>query len=329
MIDLAVEYKTFNYLYWCLPVILLWAMDFWSLLTKTQLIYPQKIMNQAKLSIFRSIIFLIALCGLALIAYAATQPRQAQKFEQGSIEVNDIFFVFDVSRSMLADDLRPNRLEVAKDKLREFVSLRPRDRIGVILFSEKVFTLLPLTSDLKLIDQVLADIRIGYLGSGTNIGDGLALAVARGAQSEAKNKVIILLTDGVSNVGNMTPLEAAEIAKNYKMKVYVICIGTDDDAKIPLGAGPMGQRYQNIPGGSVDMDTSQKIADMTGGRAYYANTAGSLKNVLSEIDKLERTEIKGEGRIVYDELYWNYLALGALLFVLAELLRRFIMKEYL
>jgi Ca-activated chloride channel homolog len=329
MIDAVVEYKSFTYLYWCIPAIIFWFADYWGLLSRTQLIYPQKVMSRTKAQLFRGLVSLLGIIGLSLIAYAATQPRLPQKFEQGSIEVNDIFFVFDVSRSMLADDLSPNRLEVAKAKLREFVSLRPRDRIGVILFSEKVFTLLPLTSDLKLIDQVLADIRIGYLGSGTNIGDGLALAVARGAQSEAKNKVVILLTDGVSNVGNMTPLEAAEIAKNYKMKVYVICIGTDDDAKIPLGTGPLGQRYQNIPGGSVDMETSQKIADLTGGRAYYASTAGSLKNVLTEIDKLERTEIKGEGRIVYDELYWKYLAWGVFIFLVAEILRRFVMREYL
>lgn len=323
----AVEYKNFSYIYLGVVVTLLWIIDYFSLLSPSQIIYPIRAKSQR--SIKRYTVLLLGVIGLFFLSYAATGPRKALSYQENNIEVNDIIFVFDVSRSMLADDISPNRLEVAKKKLREFVSLRPKDRIGVVLFSEKVFTLLPLTTDLKLIDQVIGDINVGYLGSGTNIGDGLALGVARASQSETKNKIIILLTDGVSNVGTMTPLEAAEIAKKYNIKVYTIGIGTDDTAKIPLGNSGFSQRYQNIPGGSIDMETLQKISDMTSGRTYYANSSNALSDVFSEIEKLERTEIKGESRVVYEELYWKYLIMGFIFFLFAELMRRLSLREYI
>jgi hypothetical protein len=161
------------------------------------------------------LLFFVGVAGWAFLSYSLMQPRKAQKFSPSNIEVNDIILCIDVSRSMLAEDIKPNRLEVAKDRIREFVKMRPTDRISVVIFSEKVFTLLPLTTDPVLVDQVLSEISIGYLGSGTNIGDGLALSVARAVNSETKNKVIVLLTDGVANVGTMTPIQAAEEAKKY------------------------------------------------------------------------------------------------------------------
>jgi Ca-activated chloride channel family protein len=245
------------------------------------------------------------------------------------IEVNDIFLVVDVSRSMLADDLKPNRLEVAKEKLREFANLRPTDRIGIIIFSEKVFTLLPLTTDPSLVDQILADIRIGFLGSGTNIGDALALAVARGQDSKTKNKVIVLLTDGVNNVGNMTPLNAARTAKEYNMKVYTIGLGTTK-SRLPIGKDQLGrQQYQSIPGGSIDVKTLEDISKMTGGKNFMAGSENSLEEILSEIQKLEKTKINNRGQVVYDELFFPYLLWGILMFLLCEFSRRFLMKEVL
>jgi Ca-activated chloride channel family protein len=228
---------------------------------------------------------------------------------------------------MLADDLQPNRLEVAKIKLREFAKLRPTDRIGVIVFSEKVFTLLPLTTDAALIDQILEDVAVGRLGSGTNIGDALALAVARASASKTKNKVIILLTDGVNNVGAMAPLKAAEIAKEYKIKVYTIGLGGAKDAKIPGGRGFFGKKYLTIPGGSIDMDTLQKISDMTGGKTYLASSEGSLKEILDEIQDLEKTKIDSKSRVVYDERYFPYLFIGLILFLGTEFTRRFVLRE--
>lgn len=311
-----------------LAIVIVWSLDFWKVLKKVQLIQPTR--NTKKLSkSLRFLTFVIGVSGWLLISYSMMGPRKALKYLPSNIEVNDIFLVVDVSRSMLAEDLYPNRLEVAKEKLREFAKLRPTDRIGVIAFSEKVFTALPLTVDPTLVDQILGEIRIGYLGSGTNIGDALALAVARGQDSKTKNKVIILLTDGVSNVGNMTPLEAAKIASSYNMKVYTIGLGGKSDAKIPAGNGMFGQRYQSIPGGSIDLKTLNEISDMTGGKSYMANTEGSLEEILNDIQKLEKTEINSQSQVVYDELYFKYLSLGLLLIFGSSILRRYFLKEIL
>ncbi len=222
------------------------------------------------------------------LSYSFAGPRRPLETAPSSIEVNDIFFVVDVSRSMLADDIEPNRLEVAKNKLREFAQLRPTDRVGVIMFSERVFTMLPLTTDPTLVDKILSDIRVGFLGSGTNIGDGLALAVARAQTSKTKNKVVILLTDGVNNVGNVTPLQAAKLAKESGIKVYTITLGTKADAKIPVGKGIFGTQYQTIPGGSFDLETMQEISDLTNGKSYMAESEESLKEILDEIQNLRK-----------------------------------------
>jgi Ca-activated chloride channel family protein len=257
------------------------------------------------------------------------QPRKPQKYTPSNIEVNDIILCIDVSRSMLAEDIRPNRLEVAKAKIREFVQMRPTDRISVVIFSEKVFTLLPLTTDPSLVDKVLSEISIGYLGSGTNIGDGLALSVARAVNSDTKNKVIILLTDGVANVGTMTPLQAAEEAKKFGIKVYTIGLGTDEEARIPVGNGVFGTQYQLIPGGSIDYKTLKEMSDLTGGKFYPAKSGGALKEILDDIQKLEKTEIKVNNKIVYDEQFYMYLLYGVCLIFLCEFLRRLLLKDVL
>lgn len=272
-------------------------------------------------------LYLIGIIGWAYLSYSLMQPREPQKFTPSNIEVNDIILCIDVSRSMLAEDIKPNRLEVAKARIRDFVKLRPTDRISVVIFSEKVFTLLPLTTDPALVDQVLSEISIGYLGSGTNIGDGLALSVARAVNSDTKNKVIILLTDGVANVGTLTPVQAAEEAKKYGIKVYTIGLGTDEDAKIPVGNGVFGTQYQLIPGGSIDYKTLKEISEMTGGRFYPAKSNNALKEILRDIQKLEKTEIKVNHKIVYDEQFYNFLLIGVSLLVLVEFLRRLLIRD--
>lgn len=267
--------------------------------------------------LIKGVFVIVGLIGWGFVIYSMTLPKKPAGFVKDPEEVNDVIFVVDVSLSMLADDFKPNRLEVAKEKILEFVELRPTDRIALVMFSEKVFTLLPLTTDLQLVRRAISDLRTGFLGSGTNIGDALALGVARGLQSLAKNKVIILLTDGVSNVGTMTPLQAAEEAKNANIKVYAIAVGGDGDARIPVPGGFGRQRFQYIPGGSFDVDTLKRIADMTGGEVFRADNESALANVLTKINELERTKIEKSGRAVYEELYWKPFALGVLLLALA------------
>lgn len=326
-LDLKMEYKSFEYIYLGIFFLIIWTLDFWKIFRKPVLVVPRNV-NTRGLAMGKLSIYVVSLIGLLLISFAMTGPRKALKYLPGNIEVNDIFLVVDVSRSMLADDLRPNRLEVAKEKLREFASLRPTDRLGVIIFSERVYTMLPLTTDPSLIDQVLSEIKIGYLGSGTNIGDALALAVGRAQNSETKNKVVVLLTDGVNNVGNLTPMQAAQMAKDFNIKVYTIGLGTHKNARLPIGKDSLGRnQYQPIPGGSIDLKTLQDISDLTGGKSYLAESEGSLADILGEIQKLEKTKIISQNQIIYDELFFRYLLWGILLFVIGELLRRFVIRE--
>lgn len=307
---------------------LIWSLDYWKILLRSKLHFPlqEKGLHWSK-KILRVTLFLAGVVAWGYLSFALMQPRKPQKFSPSSIEVNDIILCIDVSRSMLAEDIKPNRLEVAKERIREFAKMRVTDRIAVVIFSEKVITLLPLTTDPTLVDKVLAEISIGYLGSGTNIGDGLALSVARAVNSETKNKVIVLLTDGVANVGTLTPIQAAEEAKKHDIKVYTIGLGTDNDAKIPVGNGIFGTQYQLIPGGGIDYKTLKEISDITGGKFYPAKSEDALKSILSDIQKLEKTEIKVNNQIVYDEQYFSYLLIGVSILFAVEILRRLLMKD--
>lgn len=305
-----------------------WTLDYWKVFLRSPLFFPQQKTGSFWLRrTIRGLLFVAGIIGWGYLSYSMMQPRKAQKFSPSNIEVNDIILCIDVSRSMLAEDIKPNRLEVAKERIREFAKMRPTDRISVVIFSEKVFTLLPLTTDPALVDQVLSEISIGYLGSGTNIGDGLALSVARAVNSDTKNKVIVLLTDGVANVGTLTPMQAAEEAKKYGIKVYTIGLGTDEDAKIPVGNGIFGTQYQLIPGGSIDYKTLKEMSDLTGGKFYPAKSDGALKEILDDIQKLEKTEIKVNHKIVYDEQYYSYLLIGVALIFLVEFLRRLLLRD--
>ncbi len=309
---------------------LLWSIGFWGLFNRDKLTVAGVDRRLGKWFFLSKLaLFFTGLIGWALLCYSLTQPREPLGQGESNREVIDIALVVDVSRSMLAEDLLPNRLEATKRQIREFAKKRITDRIALIIFSEKVFTLLPLSTDPELLDKVISDINIGFLGSGTNIGDGLGLGVARLMESETKNRVIVLLTDGVNNVGNLTPLQSAEQAKENGIKVYTIGVGSAEDAKIPMGKSVFGTQYQLIPGGSIDYETLKKISDLTGGKFYPATDEEALEKVFSDIDKLERTEIKLNEQIIYKEHYYKYFISGFLLLLLAELLKKLILKEAL
>lgn len=317
----GMEYKTLSYALIGLAGLLIWTISYWRIFKKAQ-IYLRRGKGSWFLPTFRAFVFIVGIIAWLLISYSLTGPRRPMGQIKNPIEVNDIFIVLDTSLSMSAIDLQPNRLEAAKERVLQFIKMHPNDRIGLIIFSEKAFTLLPLTTDMKLIEQIVPRIIMGPLGGGTNIGDALALAVARESQSLAKSKVIILLTDGVNNVGSIPPLQAAEQARDQKVKVYTIGIGTDENAVMPMGHG-----FSKIPGGSVDLKTLEQISSITGGKSYSANDNKGLQKVLGEINRLEKTKIDASGRIVYEELYWKYLLWGVLVLMVVELFRRFVIKE--
>jgi Ca-activated chloride channel family protein len=321
------SFEHINYALWGLVGLFFWLISFFYWFRKPQLFIPKKY-KKSGFPFLRTLIFFAGIIGWLYISFALAGPRRPMGMDKNTIDVNDIFIVLDLSRSMLAEDLKPNRFVAAKEKVVEFVSLFPKDRIGLVIFAERVFTLLPLSTDLELIKKMVDQITLGPLGDGTNIGDALALAVGRLIQSQAKSKVILLLTDGVSNVGTITPLQAAEMAVANKIKIYTVGIGGDRDARIPVGSNMFGvQRYQVIPGGSVDAKGLKEIADMTNGKAYMANNNKALKNVLAEINKMERTQIEHSGKIIYQELYFKYLLTGILFLMGAELSRRLLLRE--
>ena len=321
------EFQHLNYALWGVVGLIFWLVSFFYWFRKPQLFLPKKYKRKG-FPILRSFIFLIGVIGWLYISFALAGPRRPMGMDKNTIDVNDIYIVLDLSRSMMAEDLQPSRVEAAKQKIVDFVSLFPKDRIGIIIFAERVFTLLPLSTDLELIKKMVDQIKLGPLGDGTNIGDALALAVGRLIQSQAKSKIILLLTDGVSNVGTLTPLQAAEMAASNKIKIYTVGIGGDKDARIPVGPNMFGvQRYQVIPGGSVDEKGLKEIAELTHGKAYMASNNKALKNVLDEINKMERTQIEHSGRIIYQELYFKYLQIGFFLLLGAELSRRLLLRE--
>lgn len=306
-----------------------WLWAFFNWFKKPQVFLPKKY-RVGKFSLLRVVFFALGSIAWLYFAIALAGPRKPLGNQEDKINVKDIYIVLDLSRSMLAEDMAPNRFESAKKQVHDFVNMFTLDRMGVIVFAEKVFTLLPLTTDTKIISKMVNSIQMGPLGDGTNIGDALALGTARLLESEAKSKIIVLLTDGVANVGTMTPLQAAEIAKENKIKIYTIGIGGDENAQIPVGGRNVFgvQRYQTIPGGSIDVKTMKEISEMTGGKTYLAKNNNTLKKVLDEINRLERTEvIKRQGKVVYEELYYQYLLYGTMLFVFCELGRRYLGRE--
>lgn len=308
--------------------LIFWSIDFFAVFRKAELVLPPKYNKQRKVPLLRSILFLIGVVSWLFISFSLMGPKTPMGKSNVKKEINDIYFVVDVSRSMLAEDFPPNRLEAAKEQIRKFVELSPVDRIGIIMFGDKVFTLTPVTTDLKLVEQSIEQINIGFLGSGTNIGDALGLALARSETSIAENKSIVLLTDGSANAGLMSPMQAAEKAKELGIKIYTIGIGGDPDAKLPIGRDAFGRkRYQNMPGQSMDFETLKRIAELSGGKDFIASDNDSLNQVLDEINKLERKGLEIKGRIIYREDYYRFLMIGFFLLLFVESIRRVFYRE--
>ena len=237
----------------------------------------------------RHILFALRTIALTLLIIVLARPQKTDKFQDISTEGIDIVLAQDISGSMLARDFRPDRLEASKNIATEFISGRPYDRIGLVVFSGESFTQCPLTTDHAVLINLLREIQSGMIEDGTAIGMGLATAVNRIKDSKAKSKVIILLTDGVNNRGEIAPATAAGIAKTFGIRVYTIGVGTQGMAPYPVQT-PYGIQYQNMP---VEIDEAilQEIAQNTGGKYFRATDNDKLIQVYREIDKLEKSKI--------------------------------------
>ncbi|MEE4176938.1 MAG: VWA domain-containing protein [Bacteroides sp.] len=263
--------------------------------------------------------FFLRMLVLALLIIALARPQSSSQSQDVSVEGIDIMVALDISGSMLAEDFRPNRLEVAKKTALEFIEMRPTDRLGMSVFSGESFTLCPLTTDHVLLKELTSGVTTGMVEDGTAIGDGLANAINRLRESEAISKVIILLTDGISNAGVIDPLTAAEIASVYGNRVYTIGVGSKGSVPYPFQT-PLGVQYRQV---EIPLDEAllTQIAEMTGGAYYWADNEQKLQEIYQEIDQLERTRIDvTEFTRKTDEFF--LLVIAALFLLLLEIVLR-------
>ena len=276
------------------------------------------------LAVLRHLPFVLRTAALCLIIVALARPRSSSEIEKIDSEGIDIVLVMDVSTSMLARDFTPDRISAAKDIAIEFISQRPSDRMGIVVFAGESYTQCPLTTDRATLINLMKEVQTDLIEDGTAIGNGLATAVARVMDSDAPSRVVILLTDGVNNSGEVAPQTAAEIAKTYGVRVYTIGVGANGMAPYPVMT-PWGVEMQNMQV-EIDEDLLKGISEATGGRYFRATDNTKLAEIYSEINRMEKARTTIDSFPVYKELFMRY-ALLALACLLLELLLRLLFRR--
>ncbi len=274
----------------------------------------------------RHLPFIFRILSIAFMIVAIARPRSSFDFEKVDTEGIDLFFVMDVSTSMLARDFDPDRISAAKDIAIEFISQRPRDRMGIVLFAGESFTQCPLTTDRATLINLMKDVDTGLIEDGTAIGNGLATAIARLKDSKGMSKVIILLTDGVNNRGEISPLMAAELAKTYGVRIYAIGIGAMGVAPFPVMT-PFGVQIQQVPV-EIDEQLLKQITQETGGKYFRATDNTKMLEIYGEINQMETSRTTVDSFPIYKELFMKY-AILALISLLGELLFRYLLLRRL
>ncbi|GAB4295850.1 MAG: VWA domain-containing protein [Ignavibacteriaceae bacterium] len=261
--------------------------------------------------------------GLLIVALA--RPQSFTSGQNVHTEGIDIVMVLDISGSMLAEDFTPNRLEAAKQVIDNFINDRISDRIGLVVFARDAFTQCPLTIDYSVLRNLLAQIKNGMIEDGTAIGNAIANGVNRLKDTDAKGKVMILLTDGVNNAGEIDPVSAAEIATLYGIRIYAIGVGTRGEAPYPVQT-PFGIRYQMVPV-EIDEELMKSIAQKTGGEYFRATNNRTLMEIYNKIDKLEKSKIEVTSYSKASELFYGWLGFAFLLLVFEFILSSTIFRE--
>ena len=269
--------------------------------------------------------FVFRMLAIAMIIVAIARPRSSESFEKTDTEGIDIVLTLDVSTSMLARDFTPDRINAAKDIAIEFISQRPNDRMGIVVFAGESFTQCPLTTDRATLINLMKDIETGLIEDGTAIGNGLATAVARLKDSKAKSRVIILLTDGVNNRGEISPLTASEIAKTFGIRVYTIGVGAMGMAPYPVMT-PFGVDIQQVEV-QIDEPLLQKIAEDTGGKNFRATDNTKLLEIYGEINKMEKNRVTVDSFPVYKELFMQYALIALCALLLEIIFRMFVIRR--
>ena len=276
------------------------------------------------LSVLRHLPFVLRLTALCLIIVAIARPRSSSQVEKIDTEGIDIVLAMDVSTSMLARDFTPDRISAAKDIAIEFIAQRPSDRMGIVVFAGESYTQCPLTTDRATLINMMKEVQTDLIEDGTAIGNGLATAVARMSGSDAPSRVVILLTDGVNNRGEVAPLTAAQIAKTYGIRVYTIGVGANGMAPYPV-VTPWGIEERKIQV-EIDEELLKGIAETTGGRYFRATDNTKLQEIYAEINRMEKSKTSIDSFPVYKELFSPF-AIAALICLLAELLVRLLLRR--
>ena len=276
------------------------------------------------LSVLRHLPFVLRLSALCLIIVAIARPRSSSQVEKIDTEGIDIVLAMDVSTSMLARDFTPDRISAAKDIAIEFIAQRPSDRMGIVVFAGESYTQCPLTTDRATLINMMKEVQTDLIEDGTAIGNGLATAVARMSGSDAPSRVVILLTDGVNNRGEVAPLTAAQIAKTYGIRVYTIGVGANGMAPYPV-VTPWGIEERKIQV-EIDEELLKGIAETTGGRYFRATDNTKLQEIYAEINRMEKSKTSIDSFPVYKEMFSPF-AIAALICLLAELLVRLLLRR--
>ncbi len=323
--DIQFAEKHWFWLLCLIPLMVIWYI--WRLKKRegefnySSFVLFHKIKSSGKAK-FRHSLFVMRIIAFALIIAALARPQSRSSWKNSKTEGIDIVISLDVSLSMLAKDFKPNRMDVAKDVILDFIDARPNDRIGMVIFGGVAFTQCPLTNDHKVLKNMFPQIKAGSLDQGTAIGLGLATAVARIKDSKAKSKVIIFVSDGVNNVGEVAPLTAGELAKQYGVRVYCIGVGSKGKALQPVAIYAAGEYEYDYVDVDIDEKTMTEISDMTGGQYFRATNKESLVNIYKEIDKMEKTIIS-EKSFTNKAEHFLPLAVAAAILLLLEFLLRF------
>jgi len=275
--------------------------------------------------ILRHVVFTFRILVMALIIIAIARPQSTLNWKNEESEGIDIVLALDVSSSMLARDFEPDRLEAAKDLAIQFIAGRRNDKIGLVVFSGESFTQCPLTTDHSVLINLFKDVKSGIIEDGTAIGMGLANAVSRLKDSDAKSKVIILLTDGVNNQGAIAPATAADLAQTFGIRVYTIGVGTEGVAPYPMNT-PFGVQLRNVPV-EIDEDVLTEIAQKTGGEYFRATDNEKLKQIYEQIDKLEKSKIEVKEFSQRNEEFLLFVLIAAFLLLTEMVLRNTILRQ--
>lgn len=323
----------FFWLFLALPIAIAWY--FWKRNNQTATLKISSVKGfkaaPSVLPKLKPVLFVLRMLALSAMIVALARPQSTDVTNKTRTSRGiDIVMAIDVSGSMLAKDLKPNRMEALKRVASEFVEERPNDRIGLVVYAAESYTKTPVTSDKAVVLEALKGVKYdNVLQDGTGIGVGLATAVNRLKDSKAKSKVVILLTDGVNNAGFIDPRMASEIAKEYGIRVYTIGIGTNGMAEFPYAIAPNGQFLFRMMQVEIDEKLMKEIAATTNGKYFRATSNKSLENIYNEINKLEKTEIEEMKYFNYDEKYRPFVFFALGLLVLEILLRKTVFRSFI